>query len=121
MQQSLALLLVLIDGAAMIGIVIGHDYRCYPSKPTFEKQLETEHINSRVDDRLAGSRSGQRVKAPHRSRTCAVCGESCCAPRCERSGPSCLGREEFNRIGKCFKEEQQCTALWRTSRELGWV
>jgi hypothetical protein len=43
MQQSLALLLVLIDGAAMIGIVIGHDYRCYPSKPTFEKQLETEH------------------------------------------------------------------------------
>jgi hypothetical protein len=34
---------------------------------------------------------------------------------------SCLGREEFNLIGKCFKEEQQCTALWRTSRELGWV
>jgi len=34
---------------------------------------------------------------------------------------SCLGREEFNLIGKCFKEEQQCTAPWRTSRELGWV
>src|ERR1700730_12076608 len=30
-QQSLALLLVLIDGAAMIGIVIGHDYRWIPA------------------------------------------------------------------------------------------
>jgi hypothetical protein len=33
----------------------------------------------------------------------------------------CLGPKEFNRIGKCFKEEQRCTAPWRTDRELGWV
>jgi hypothetical protein len=37
------------------------------------------------------------------------------------AGFLCLGREEFNLTGKCFKEEQQCTAPWRTSRELGWV
>jgi hypothetical protein len=34
---------------------------------------------------------------------------------------SCLDREEFNLIGKCFKEKQQCTTPWRTSREPGWV